>query len=343
MKHFTKKVVPILSLICYNGFVIIFGGSYMWWLWALAALVILLLGGAVFMLVKTVPIANRVYRDQLVKTEPEKWGRVCSCPENEEQQAMWDTGCDWARERSDKKEELHIVNDGLNLYGEFYRLNDSKKCVVILPGRCECLMYSYYFAPPYEKAGFNVLVIDSRAHGKSDGIYNTIGRKESEDLLCWIKLLIDKYGMEEIYFHGICVGTASGLLALANESCPDSVKGLVTEGCFTSFKETFKRHMMDLNRPTFPVLYLVMGLIKKHAGTDYRKVAPINVIKKVKQRILFLYGEKDIFSVPEKSRELFAACGSSDKKLVWFEKGGHSHLRINNTEEYDKAIAEFLE
>lgn len=313
----------------------------MWWL-LLAFFVLALVGGVIFMLMKTVPIANSVYREQLVRTDSEKWGRVCSCPENEEQQAMWDTGCEWAKQREEYIKELHIVNDTLNLYGELFYFNDSKKCVVILPGRCESLMYSYYFAPPYEKAGFNVLVIDSRAHGKSDGIYNTIGQKESADLLCWVKLLSDKYGMEEIYFHGICIGTASGLLALTNKNCPDTVKGLVTEGCFTSFKETFKRHMMDLKRPTFPVLYLVMHLLKKHAGADYRKTAPINIIKKVKQRVLFLYGEKDVFSIPQKSKKLFAACGSSDKKLVWFSKGGHSHLRINNEKEYDKAIVEFL-
>ena len=60
-------------------------------------------------------------------------------------------------------------------------------------------------------------------------------------------------------------------------------------------------------------------------------------------RVLFLYGEKDIFSIPPKSRKLFAACASEDKKLVWFEKGGHSHLRINNTEKDDKSIIEFFE
>jgi hypothetical protein len=39
---------------------------------------------------------------------------------------------------------------------------------------------------------------------------------------------------------------------------------------------------------------------------------------------------------------LFNACGAADKKLVWFEKGGHSHLRINNTNEYDNAIIDFF-
>ena len=85
-----------------------------------------------------------------------------------------------------------------------------------------------------------------------------------------------------------------------------------------------------------------MYFIKKYAGTDYRKVAPIKLFKKVNQRVLFLYGEKDVFSVPEKSKELFAATASAHKQLKWFSKGGHSHLRINNTEEYDNTIIEFL-
>ncbi len=314
----------------------------MWWIWLILAILVLLLPGVVFMLIKTVPIAKKVYKEQLVKTDKEKWGRVCSCLENEEQVSMWECGLLWGENNKDKMQEVHIVNDGLNLYGEFYRFNDSGRCVIILPGRCECLKYSYYFALPYQQADFNVLVIDSRAHGISDGIYNTIGFKEGEDLIAWTNFVIDNFGINEVYYHGICVGTASCLVAMTDKNCPKEVKGLVTEGCFTSFKETFLRHMKELGRPTFPVLNLVMYFIKKYAGADYKKVAPIKLFKKVNQRVLFLYGEKDVFSIPEKSKQLFAATASKDKQLKWFSKGGHSHLRINNTEEYDNTIIEFL-
>ena len=44
-----------------------------------------------------------------------------------------------------------------------------------------------------------------------------------------------------------------------------------------------------------------------------------------------------------KSKKLFAACTAGTKKLVWFDKGGHSHMRINNTQAYDDAIVAFLE
>lgn len=306
-------------------------------------LAVLLLGGLVFMLIYTLPIAKRVYKEQLVRTSPDKWGRSCSFPDDAEQVQMWNDGIAWMEANKEKITEVEIENDGFHLVGQYFDFG-AKRCVLILPGRCESLVYSYYFAPPYEKAGFNVLVIDTRCHGMSDGTYNTIGVQESKDVLAWAKLLHDRFQNQEIYFHGICIGTASGLFALSAPNCPEYLKGLVTEGCYISFSETFKRHMMALNRPLFPVLQLVMREIYRHTGTNVYKSKPISAIRKIRPdcRILFLYGEKDIFSIPEKSRKLYAACVSQDKKLVWFEKGGHSHLRINNTEKYDQAIIDFF-
>ncbi len=304
----------------------------------------LLFSGFVFMLIYTLPIAKRVYKEQLVRTDKDKWGRVCSAPENEEQLSMWNEGIKWAEENKLLKREVDIENDGFHLYGEYFDFG-AKRCIIILPGRCESLVYSYYFAPPYKKAGFNILVVDTRCHGKSDGKYNTIGVKESSDVIAWSNLAVEALGNSEVYYHGICIGTASAIFALSSKNCPDFVKGFVTEGCFVSFRETFKRHMMAQKRPLFPVLDLVMLQINRHTGTNVYLQKPIKAIKRIKKNTsaLFLYGEQDIFSIPEKSKKLFDACASGNKKLVWFNRGGHSHLRINNEEKYDQAIIDFFE
>ena len=118
------------------------------------ALVVLALGGLIAMLVITAPIAKNVYHTQLVRTSPDKWLRVCSAPDNEEQLAMWNAGVEWANANKDAMKEVSIEHDGLKLYGEFYDFG-SDKCVLISPGRCECLIYSYYFASPYKEAGMN--------------------------------------------------------------------------------------------------------------------------------------------------------------------------------------------
>lgn len=304
---------------------------------------LLVLGGVAAMLVITLPLSKKVYHDQLVRTTAEKWGRVCSAPENEEQLAMWNAGIAWAQPRKDRCREVCIENEGLKLWGEYFDFGHDR-CVIILPGRCECLIYSYYFAAPYEKAGFNILVVDSRCHGKSDGKYSTSGVKESSDVVAWARFAHDSLGNRNVCLHGICIGTSAGVLALNRPDCPDYISTLVTEGCYVSLRETFKRHMMADNRPLFPVLDMVMLRLNKATGIHIYRDTPLRGMKRLRKdlRVLFLYGKKDIFSIPEKSQILFDACTAGDKKLVWFEKGGHSHLRINNTEAYDHAIMEFL-
>ena len=314
---------------------------FFWILIGIAAF--LLVGGIVAMLVITVPLAKKVYHDQLVRTGPEKWGRVCSAPENEEQLAMWNAGIAWAAPRKDRCKEVSILHDGLTLWGEYFDFGHDR-CVIILPGRCECLIYSYYFASPYEQAGYNILVVDSRCHGKSDGKYSTSGIKESGDVVAWARFAHEQLGNRDICLHGICIGTSAGVLALNRPDCPPYIRTLVTEGCYVSLRETFKRHMMADHRPLYPVLDLVMLLLNKTTGIHIYRDTPLNAMKKLRKdlRVLFLYGKKDIFSIPQKSQLLFDACTAQDKKLVWFEEGGHSHLRIHNTQAYDHAIMEFL-
>lgn len=308
---------------------------------AILIVLFLLIGGIAAMLVVTVPISRRVYTNQLVRTDADKWGRVCSAPENEEQMAMWNSGITWAEQQRQYIKPVQIENEGLKLYGEFFD-QGAKRFAVILPGRCECLKYSYYYAKPYFEAGMNVLVIDTRAHGESDGTHSTIGVAESRDLNAWIRYICREFRQEEAYLHGICIGCSTALLAMTAKDAPEQIHALVADGCFVSFRESFKQHMIADKRPVFPVLDLVMLEIYRHTGTNVSSIAPISLVKKLNRRVLFLFGEQDIFSRPEKSRKLFAACASADKTLVWLPKGGHSHIRINNTETYDHAIQEFI-
>ena len=57
----------------------------------------------------------------------------------------------------DNIKEVHIQNDGLNLYGEYVDVG-ADRCVILLGGRCECLYYAYYYAKPYLENNCNVLL-----------------------------------------------------------------------------------------------------------------------------------------------------------------------------------------
>lgn len=305
------------------------------------AVILMLAGGTIFMFVKTSGIAKKVYTHLLVRNTPEKWQRVCSAPDNKEQMAMWDDGLAWAEKNASAKRDVMIENEGLKLFGELYDFG-GESCVIILPGRCECLKYSYHYALPYQKAGINVLVIDARCHGESDGVYTTIGVAESRDAIAWAEYLHDRENMKKVFFHGVCLGGAASMFAAASEKLPPYVTAMVNEGCFVNFRESFKNHMIADNRPVFPVLDLIMFNIKKNTGVNVLRDCPLNAAKKATLPVLFIFGEKDIYSVPEKSRRLIATYAGENKRVKWLPNGGHSHLRINNTEEYDNAVIEFI-
>ena len=309
--------------------------------WIFIVLGVLAAGGIAAMLIITLPISKKVYDICLVRTEPEKWPRVCSAPENEEQKAMWDEGCRWADSHSSAMREVSIETEGLRLEGELYDFGGDR-CVVIFPGRCECLKYSYYYAKPYADAGISVLVTDPRAHGKSEGVYSTVGSAEGRDAIAWTHYLTESCGMRSVYYPGVCIGGAAAIFAASSPDCPDEVRGIVTEGCFVNFRETFKNHMIIDKRPLFPVLDMVMIRLWVATGVNVLRECPLKAVSRLERPALFIFGELDPYSVPEKSRRLFAACASDNKKDVWLPRGGHSHLRINNTEAYDKAVGDFI-
>jgi hypothetical protein len=54
-----------------------------------------------------------------------------------------------------------------------------------------------------------------------------------------------------------------------------------------------------------------------------------------------LHSREDKFSPPERAKKMYDKC-TAKKKLVRFDRGAHSRVRINNPESYDGAIEDFI-
>lgn len=284
-------------------------------------------------------LAYYLYSVLLVRTSKKKWGRECSIPDDEEYKRMFDIGIEWDRRYASCKQSVEITSDGFRLVGEFFDFG-SDTSVIIIAGRMESLLYSYYFAEPYRRLGYNVLVIDNRSHGLSEGRYLSLGFKEYRDILRWGELLHDKFHQKSIVIHGICIGSSTGLFALCDSGCPDYFKAIVAEGMYTSFHDSFVNHLVDGHHPKEPATFLVMLYIRIFGGADVVNDGPLNRIDRLKKPILFLHSREDVFSLPSEVQQVYDRC-QSEKKLVWFEKGAHSRVRINATERYDETVIDF--
>lgn len=309
------------------------------WPWILGAIGALLL----FFVIPTMILSWVLYSILLRRNKPGKWPRGCSFPEDPEYCRMHETGLEWGARYADKKREVAVESDGLKLVGEYYDFGGSSAALIIA-GRTECLLYSYYFAEPFRRAGRNVLVIDNRAHGLSEGKVSCLGYREYRDILEWCRLLHDDLHNERVFLHGICIGSSAALFALTAPQCPDYVEGMSSEGMYTSFYRSFDNHM-KIDRPDkmrFPVQQEVMLWIRLVSHANVVTDGPYKRIERLEKPILMLHSREDTYSTPDQAEYLFTHCHAPNKKLVWFEHGAHSRIRINDTEKYDETIVSYL-
>ena len=287
----------------------------------------------------TLVAATITFVTTLVRRNKQKWDRNLHF-KVEPQITMDGIGIEWMKENIQYKEDVHVVNGKINLYGEYFDFGNDK-CAMILSGRTESLRYGYYFAKPYAESGYNVLVMDPRAHGNSDGVFNTLGREESKDDLQWIKFLSEEKGIKLIVLHGICIGAAGGMYTITNPQCSDCVAGIVTEGMFANFYESMRNHLIEFHTLVFPVMQTINLLHRICTGYTMRK-GPLDIIDTLDKPILMLHSKEDPYSTPDFAQKLYDKCGSKNKEIVWFPKGGHSVLRFIDTEKYDSSIKAFL-
>lgn len=286
-------------------------------------------------------IAMKQFNKLLVRTDQTKWGRSCSDSTDEEQVQMYKDGLKWGQENSHCMEEISIVNDGFKLVGQYFDFGYNR-AVIIIAGRTEGCTYSYYYAPPYQKSGYNVLVIDNRAHGLSDGKYNCLGLKEYTDILAWGEYLYTVKRNTCIVCHGVCIGSATAMYALTDKNCPNYMTALVADGMYTTFGESFREHLIQDKHPVFPFMALFFMIFKHKNKVDAVNNGPIYCMPSMTKRILFLHSREDLYSLPAKTYAMYQLCPSENKKFVWFDKGRHSFVRFNNKQNYDQAIMDFL-
>lgn len=287
-------------------------------------------------------IGKKIYRNQLVRKSKEDWTRTCSAPDDYEQHLMWDSGIKWAEENKAYVKEVDIVSQGYHLYGEYYDFGYDR-AVIIVPGRTETLCYSYYYAPSYQRAKCNILLIDKRGHGLSDGKYEDGGQHSYVDLLAWSKLLHDDFHMNDITYHGICIGSSLCAFALASKDCPSYVKRFINDGMYETFYITFKNHMKKENRPIFPFCYTALANALFTCKTNFFTNGPKYLMDKIQVPTLFIYTDKDEFSTPDQGERMYQNCAAKEKELYFFHKGRHSHVRFHNEEEYDQVVASWLD
>ena len=222
-------------------------------------------------------------------------------------------------------EDVWITSsDGLKLHG---------KCYVSTPDAPVQIMFHGYksgaerdFCGGLQVAvqgGFNVLLVDQRAHGKSEGKCLTFGVKERYDCLAWINYAIERFGRDtKIFLYGMSMGAATVLMSSGLE-LPANVVGIVADCGYTSPAAIIKKVLREQHCPIFPVYYLTRLGGMLFGGFDLEAASAVDALAHCKTPVLLIHGGDDRFVPCEMGQENYAHCGAESKRLLIVPGAGH--------------------
>jgi dipeptidyl aminopeptidase/acylaminoacyl peptidase len=146
--------------------------------------------------------------------------------------------------------------------------------------------------PPLHDAGFAVLLIDARCHGRSDGEAFTSMPRFAEDIaagLAWLKRQPD-IAPDRLALLGHSVGAAACLL---HASRHHDVRAVVSLSAFAHPREVMRGFMAEKRVPYPVVGWYVMRHVQRVIGTHFDDIAPVNTITRVQCPVLVVHGRED--------------------------------------------------
>ena len=249
--------------------------------------------------------------------------------------------------RSYNYEEIYIrSHDGLLLHATFVPSEYfSRKVVIAVHGYNSYGMFDMSAtAAPYRGMGYNVIIVDNRAHGKSEGKFIGFGCLDRMDVLNWCRYAIQRFGKDcEILFHGVSMGAATVLLASGENCLPKQVKGVIADCPFAGAYEEFgyiMRHNYKV--PGKPLLYFVSMVCKIRAGYTFGQCSVIKSVKNIKIPVLFIHGTEDTFVPPYMTKKMYKACRSKHKYIYLCEGATHCYSAFYDMPTYFRKVSDFV-
>jgi uncharacterized protein len=232
-------------------------------------------------------------------------------------------------------------SDGLSLRGWWIEGGGSSRAAVLVHGwggdRSE--LHILETALVYERAGFDVMIIDLRAHGESEGERVTVGYQEARDVRGALSWLQERgYEPEGVVLHGWSLGGA----AVVQAAPGSGVAAVVEEAAYADLHPVLRERLPETSGlPAFfnPGI-LLMGRL--FLGIDPWAVRPEEEARQLSREgvPLMIIHSRDDGVVPFEHAEAFAAAYPG--ATLW-ELRGYAHVAAHTHPEYRERLLNFLE
>ncbi|MBN2695182.1 alpha/beta fold hydrolase [bacterium] len=216
-------------------------------------------------------------------------------------------------------EEFFIkISDAIFINAVLFKAESSKGLIFYLHGNAGSLKSWGEIANIYTDFGYDILMIDYRGYGKSDG------KIDDENILFRdIQTVYDKFKTEYAESNIVIIGHSIGTGVASKIASQNSPKLLILQAPYYNFT--------DLVQHIYP--FIPSFILKYKFKTD-------SYIENCKTPILIFHGDKDEVIYYESSLKLQKKLKSSDKVIIL---KGESHNGITYNPEYQNELKKILE
>lgn len=232
--------------------------------------------------------------------------------------------------------------DGLSLSGRYYHVQDNAPLAICFHGYKSCWLTDFCGGADIAfQMGQNVLLIDERAHGKSEGRTITFGIKERQDLLCWVNYALERFGPEvKILLYGVSMGGATVIMSTELD-LPNNVKGIVADCPYSAPLDVILSVGKQQGYPVKLIKPFVILGAKVYGGFDVQETSGAKAIKHTKVPVMIIHGEDDTFVPPEMSQ----CIQETNPEMVTrhtFPGAYHALSYVIDTPRYRTLVKEFM-
>ena len=211
--------------------------------------------------------------------------------------------------------------------------------LILLHGNGSCKELYLEYLPQLLPGGTNLLLLDQRAHGRSQGEYHTFGYREWRDVAAALGFLAGENALPTGVF-GHSMGGAVALSALSRLPLTFGV----VESCFADFHEI--THLFAQRRFGLPLPRAFTDLVLRAAGwlADFtpREVRPERTAAGVTVPVLVIHGTADEQIDVVNGRRLYRALGSTDRAFYPVAGAGHDDVCGAGGADYWRRLRRFL-
>lgn len=226
---------------------------------------------------------------------------------------------------------------GKELFAWFIPTEATAPTIIILHGWGANAELMLPMAIPLHNAGFNVLMVEARGHGRSDGDTFSSLPRFAEDLECTIDWLKTHHeSTSSITLLGHSVGAGAVLLEASRRT---DISAVISISAFAHPEWMMQRYLKRAHTPRF-LEHWIIRYVEWVIGHQYEAIAPMNTAKQLCCPVLLVHGKADKVVPVEDAHVIKESINDGLVEMLLVDEAGHES--VEKIEEESHQLTQFL-